>query len=614
MALEVHPRVRGALASPAVPLFVTEGPRKVDALISAGALAVVGVLGVWNWRGRNDDNGLALLPDWELVALNDGRPVYVVFDSDILLKQPVAMAMNRMGAVLTRMGANVAYVRLPVGEGGAKVGADDFLAAGHTLNDITALSVEAPPELLHQRHVAKTEALPKVPAPETAELLDAIDAFIHRFVILPSSHGYVALALFILHSWAFHSAHATPYIVVESPEKQSGKTRLLEVLELVCHESVQAASITAAGLFQTVGRAHPTLLIDEADAIFAGSTERSEDLRGVLNAGNVPGATVIRGGKDGEPLSYDVFCPKVIAGIATGKLPDTIRDRAIVVPIDRKLKTERVERLRRYQLRDEVTQLCAQLKAWEQQHRDELLAYELAEPILQISDRLEEAWEPLFAVASLAGSEWQHMAYTASVLLARGDVGDSPPVGHMLLADIREVFGTAQAEVLSTRDLTSGLNQKDYWRSWNDGIGVNERNLAKYLKAYRVSPRTVRLADSATAKGYRREWFEEAFAHYLADESAPQPSQRHNPVNIGDSGDSEASQEGTCDGYESPEDPREHWDVTVCRQETGQKGNKRDDRPSDPSRRLTLRFPKQRTPAEKRARARQKKRWTDMGK
>jgi hypothetical protein len=48
--------------------------------------------------------------------------------------------MERMGAALTRMGANVAYVYLPSGDGGEKVGADDFLADGHDLADVVSLA------------------------------------------------------------------------------------------------------------------------------------------------------------------------------------------------------------------------------------------------------------------------------------------------------------------------------------------------------------------------------------------------------------------------------------------------------------------------------------------
>jgi hypothetical protein len=141
ISLDIHPRARANLANPAFPLFVTEGSKKVDALISAGAKAVVGVIGVWSWRGRNEHDGLAMLADWELVALKEGRQVHVVFDSDVMLKDPVRLAMERMSAALKRMGASVAFVYLPSGPAGEKVGADDYLAAGHTLEDIVGLAV-----------------------------------------------------------------------------------------------------------------------------------------------------------------------------------------------------------------------------------------------------------------------------------------------------------------------------------------------------------------------------------------------------------------------------------------------------------------------------------------
>jgi hypothetical protein len=139
MALDIHPRARPHLGDPSAPLFVTEGPRKVDALISAGALAVVGLLGVWSWRGTNQQNGKTLLPDWEFVHLSD-RQVFVVYDSDVMLKEPVRQAMDRLGAVLSRRGANVAFVYLPAGEGGVKTGADDFIARGKCLDDVIALA------------------------------------------------------------------------------------------------------------------------------------------------------------------------------------------------------------------------------------------------------------------------------------------------------------------------------------------------------------------------------------------------------------------------------------------------------------------------------------------
>jgi len=45
--------VRAHLGDPTIPLLITEGIRKADAAVSAG-LCAVDILGVWNWRGRNE--------------------------------------------------------------------------------------------------------------------------------------------------------------------------------------------------------------------------------------------------------------------------------------------------------------------------------------------------------------------------------------------------------------------------------------------------------------------------------------------------------------------------------------------------------------------------------
>jgi hypothetical protein len=142
MLLDVPPRVRGHLADPARPLVITEGPVKADAAVSSG-LDCIAVIGVWAWRGTNQHGGKVALADWEDVALND-RLVVVAFDSDVMLKPEVHGALARFGDFLALRQARVAYAYLPHGEGGAKIGLDDWLAAG---NPGTALFDLATPQL-----------------------------------------------------------------------------------------------------------------------------------------------------------------------------------------------------------------------------------------------------------------------------------------------------------------------------------------------------------------------------------------------------------------------------------------------------------------------------------
>jgi hypothetical protein len=131
LRLDVPPIVREQLADTSVELYVTEGARKVDAAVSAG-LCCIGTLGVDGWSGEQ------ALRDWHSVALK-GRRVVIVFDSDTSTKPGVQRALRRIGEFLDSRGATVAIVDLPAGDGGAKIGLDDWLAAGHDPPELEGL-------------------------------------------------------------------------------------------------------------------------------------------------------------------------------------------------------------------------------------------------------------------------------------------------------------------------------------------------------------------------------------------------------------------------------------------------------------------------------------------
>ena len=115
MVLDVPPMVRERLGDPRVDLWVTEGARKADAAVSQG-LCCIGLLGVWNWRGKNEQGGVVALPDWELIAIR-GRTVYLAFDSDVIVKREVHGALARLKKFLELRGAVVRVVYLPSGDG-----------------------------------------------------------------------------------------------------------------------------------------------------------------------------------------------------------------------------------------------------------------------------------------------------------------------------------------------------------------------------------------------------------------------------------------------------------------------------------------------------------------
>lgn len=143
--LDVPPRCRSLLGDPSTTLYITEGAKKADALAGLGACAV-NISGVWAWRGTNEYGGKVVLPDWDSIALNE-RLVRIAFDSDIVEKPAVRLALVRLRNFLQSRSAVVEVVSLPPAEGGGKQGIDDFLAAGHTLIDLEALCAPDLPDV-----------------------------------------------------------------------------------------------------------------------------------------------------------------------------------------------------------------------------------------------------------------------------------------------------------------------------------------------------------------------------------------------------------------------------------------------------------------------------------
>jgi hypothetical protein len=575
--LDIPPPCRELIGSPQVPLWITEGTKKADSLASRG-LTVVGLAGVQMFR----------TDDWEAIPL-DGRRAYVALDSDVMVKRQVDGALRALVAHLRARGAETWPVYLPTDHG--KVGVDDFLASGGTVEDLYRLAEEElrepPPEPEPERRTASA----------TITLLWEIERHLRRLVRFPSDHEFTALALFILHTWVQGAAQATPYILVVSPEKRSGKTRVLEAVELVVRKPLRAANISAAGVFQAIEKWGPTLLVDEVDAVFRSKGEQAENLRAVLNAGNRRGDDVIRGSQDGEPQRFGTFCPKVLAGINTGRLPDTIRDRSITLGIERRRPTdEPVADLFPAELAEELEQLRGSLDDWAAENTDRLAGWRRSERIPELHDRAQEAWDCLLAIADLAGGDWPERARQAAVALATGAVDASEEAhGHLLLVALRGMFPSLTPEdianglpepALTSKTICEKLNADEElpFGGYGDGGGIAPRSLAKLLKPYNgIRPEAVWVKDDSpaggrTLRGYRRDQFAEAWERYTPhtdpsqEAQGPQGPQDPSPGAESDpQGDPQGirketsepgvladSQPSLADGL-ADENPDEHW-------------------------------------------------------
>src|SRR5439155_122756 len=195
--------------------------------------------------------------------------------------------------------------------------------------------------------------------------------FLKRFVVFPSRHETIATALWVLHTHAIDAADATPYLAITSPEKQSGKTRLLEVLELLVARPWRAILPSEAVVFRKITIDKSTLLLDEVDAIFSDKASTHEALRAMLNAGHRRGAKIPRCNTQTLAVSeFEVFGPKAISGI--GDLPDTVADRSIPIRLARRARDERVEKFRYRDAGSAAAPLRRALAGWARSEAESL--------------------------------------------------------------------------------------------------------------------------------------------------------------------------------------------------------------------------------------------------
>lgn len=339
------------------------------------------------------------------------------------------------------------------------------------------------------------------PAAHDPELLDDVIKFVKRFVVFQDPHQYDVLGLWILHTYAIEGSYATPYIYVKSAEKQSGKTRTIEVAALLAKNPMTTASASPGALYASIsGEVKPTIFLDEVDAVFTGTA--NEDLRGMLNSGYKKNGTVVRQAmvEGGQRIAvpYSTFCAKLLAGIDNGQVPETIADRCIVFDLKRKKKGEEVERLIERKIEADVAALRDRIEAWASVNMDAIMDFE-PRMIEEISDRAFEIAEPLLQIASRFKGWTTRARKALTALLAAKPEKLSPQAEALLTA--RNILEASGRDRLTSAELAAALD-------------VSPKKLGVLLAPYGITPSTIRMG-GMTAKGYMKKAFVDAWERYL---------------------------------------------------------------------------------------------------
>jgi putative DNA primase/helicase len=403
--------------------------------------------------------------------------------------------------------------------------------------------------------IEDTEALPHwVVGPwdvavDGAELLDDIKKMFRRYIVLPQGAD-IAIALWVLHAWTFDAGDISPFIVFVSPTKRCGKSNTMIILYYLTPRSEFTSNISPSALFRRIQDARPTLIIDEGESFL----NNNEEMRGILDSGHTKATAYVHRtveiNGEHKPRRFSTWAPKAIATI--GSLKDTLEDRSIIIPLQRKPKTADVARLRKRD-NDEFALLRRRAARWAADNFSKLTDPEPHIPAV-LNDRAADNWRPLLAIAELAGDEWLKLARDAACLLS-GEGHESTSRNVELLADIREAFG--DLDVMTSANLVAKLTSDPErpWADWKRGKPLTQRQLASLLRPFGIISVNVRPEIGAQGKGYRRIDFEEAWTAYLSGQNDARgqfgdsdPSNRPNADEMGISRDFSSVPETSWDG------------------------------------------------------------------
>jgi hypothetical protein len=345
-------------------------------------------------------------------------------------------------------------------------------------------------------------------AVEGAALLHELAHTYRRFVSLPAG-GAEALALWVVFTYALEAFDVAPILALCSPVKRCGKTTTEEVTMALAKRPLAAANITVAALYRTVEHFAPTLIVDEADTFLLNNLA----LRGVINSGHTRASAFVVRTAGHEPRLFSTWGARMIALI--GRLPATLEDRAIVLPMRRRAPGEAVDRIRRDALLRRLEPLRRRSARWAADHLATLGAADPAVPE-ELDDRQADNWRPLLAIANEVGGAWPELARTAARTLAGAVVEADTSAPVQLLADLRDLFAATAADRLATADIIGHLTALEE-RPWGDdaqGHALTPRRLATLLQGFRIQVKQIRQGVN-TRKGYLRSDFTDAFRRYL---------------------------------------------------------------------------------------------------
>jgi uncharacterized protein DUF3631 len=342
------------------------------------------------------------------------------------------------------------------------------------------------------------------PVDLNALLLETM-AQIQRYVVIHDEAAAVAIILWIAFAWVHGIAVHSPILRIVAGDIDAGKTTLCGVLGLLTPRAATTAELTGPALFRFVDQVKPTLIVDNADKLL----QRKPDLVTIIESSWTRGTPIPRV-VDGHVYLFEVFCPKVLAGIALALNSGTM-SRCIDIKMLPKLPDERVQD---FGYVDDDTFIVLRRK-WARWAADNAAALRDAAPAMaEFNNRIRMNWKLQFAIANLAGGDWPKQVRAAAVKLTRQR--REPSEGKRLLEAFQQLFA-AHGPVLTSAQVLELLtaDPDSEWADFHGRGPITKWRIAQLLDPYDIHPEVIHPHGRKAERGYRVEWFEVAFRHYL---------------------------------------------------------------------------------------------------
>jgi hypothetical protein len=319
--------------------------------------------------------------------------------------------------------------------------------------------------------------LPSCPKEYGSEkgLYSEIRQFIYDHLDLSFEWQYDILTAWIVAQWRQEEWSSCPYISVIGP-KNSGKSRVEEVLQQLSYRGIFSPSMSNATLFHAIERDHVAVFFDEAE--FLVDRKEKSELLSIINNGYRKGGKVYRFNVDKNTYEfYNVYGFKVFA--STRVLAETLENRSIVIymqrntrPIRLRIDTHKAAELRGklllYRFRhlqnvDTSTASDATDAYLERRTRDNRLI-EIFTPLMKVTDGMptqERIIEAFVTIAKIRETEEQ-LSLEAVIVEAIVKSKDKLENGKLSISAITEVFNADRQE-------------KEKWRA--DSVGRQVKKL-----------------------------------------------------------------------------------------------------------------------------------------